>query len=493
MSDEGKRGSFADEFFDDQEPVFRSLPNATVEQAAHPSAHQAVLGEQDIYRDLSGAAFTGGAGVVAGMGGQFDLSAEPVYRSLPAFGEGMAGAPGMPFRNMDAYAATTAVVDPTFAHDPRKAAPSDMSFRTAADVQPVDPVPPCIPRPPFRLAATNCASLSDASSTIAAVGKLLTEHDVEATFKPEKCKFKCTAHVQHERVQFKVNLWRTSALNGDVVVEFQRRQGGALHFNSLYNALRDGMVKQKLCAAPAAPSPGTTAARSTLAPLPLRSGANSAQAPPRPTLSRCFAPLPLPEEEDSDEQRGDEQQEADRAIDNLLATANEAGAAEAAREAAKTIAVLSESTTGIAQFEPQAENVIPRIVKLLMVDDDDIQRCAAAALANVCERLPHLQQNVVDARALRPLVGLASHRLQARQQGSSMGAAWDGSMECVRHCTRALANLCGSHADAIDTAGGVELMSNLVRDKLGSSDRVMAQNAAQFMASLGVARVGMSN
>jgi hypothetical protein len=210
--------------------------------------------------------------------------------------------------------------------------------------------------------------------------------------------------VEHEKVAFNVKLF-TRNMN-QVVVEFQRRMGGALQFKSLYAALRDGMVKHKLCVAPLAPAPGTLSAtvsgqfananNQALAPPSLKgssssasfssssSSSSSSSAPwssatgvgAPPTLRRCFAPPPIPVQADEDLTPQQRKADADakcEAIDNLLAMANEPQGAEVAREAAKTLAVLSESTDGIANFDARPEDVIPRIVALLTVEDDDIQ------------------------------------------------------------------------------------------------------------------------
>ena len=106
-----------------------------------------------------------------------------------------------------------------------------------------------------------------------------------------------------------------------------------------------------------------------------------------------------------------------------------------------------------------------------------------------------MQQQVVDCRALRALVGLVS-QLSPQEgvmfnDGSVKTTAPDGRLECVRHCTRALANLCVSHADAIDKVGGVELMTDLHQNP--SADKACCDHANQFMASLSSRKAGMSN
>ena len=101
-------------------------------------------------------------------------------------------------------------------------------------------------------------------------------------------------------------------------------------------------------------------------------------------------------------------------------------------------------------------------------------------LANICEHMPTLQGQVVEAQAIRPLVSLVQTAATPPTNKVKQNTGMMGKVECVRHCVKALAKLGVVHGDAIEAAGGVEVVQCAAR--ANRSDQVVSTYASEFMS-----------
>lgn len=531
--DEGKARSFADDFYDDSgQAMYRSLPPSTVADAAARlslgASSGSPLDDEPKYRDLAGPDLGGPGGFAA----TFDDSDQPVYRSLPAFAGGAAVSGGPSYRSMTMP--MTRPADAAFeggADMARKAYDADVARNFAAVPKAAPtPTPPPVPQLPFRLESSHVVSrggCGDLEGCLDALTTLFRIHQVEADFKAKsnKCRFKCTAFPGYERVEFKVFLYSrpseesSSSDPSDLVVEFQRRAGGALHFASLYRDLVEGLSKRKICEAPILSLSPTSSSSSSssvpeLAALP---------APPALSKQSSFEPPALPFDLKLDDKvepvaatatvaaaattAGDDEGTYSAAQSLMtmakeLQQAREGGAVngEACKEAASALAVISATKAGAAVFNPSSpssslkdgSSLLSGVVDLLQSPCGDIQRLAAVVLANVCEHCPEAHGDIVGkTNAIRSLVWLAQHAgeptnraaLPRTADGKTLARS-RGGVESVRHCVRALAKLSTGHVRAIEAAGGIEILEQIAASY---RDDKVSLYAAECMVSASAA------
>ena len=176
--------------------------------------------------------------------------------------------------------------------------------------------------------------------------------------------FKCVTYPGFDRVEFNVCLYTR---NADIVVEFQRRRGGSLQYQSVFNRIRDGMVKRKLVSG-------------ALLSVPKENESNGRQ--PRP-----FGPLPVvadwaisvnqPASNNAlGNPKDDTNGAADKAaritgVDTLLSMAANEQCATVAQEASGALAMLSSTADGLESFN--RPEVLSRIVGLLRSNCNDVQ------------------------------------------------------------------------------------------------------------------------
>lgn len=341
------------------------------------------------------------------------------------------------------------------------------------------PTPPPVPRPPFRLEASHvtCGGGSgsqDVGACLAALSTLFKENQVEAYLKhaPHKCRFKCTAFPGYERVEFKVFLYtkpaEVAADGSQLVIEFQRRAGGALNFASLYHNIVEGLGKQKICA-PAPWAPRSQASFESPA-LPFEFTSSTSSASPSSSASDPAA---------SEACYGAAQSliTMARELQHAAAEGGMAANGEASREAAGALAVISSTKSGAAVIAMQggkgaaaAAPLLNGVVELLESPCGEVQRLAAVVIANVCEQCPEAHGAIVaETEAVQSLVWLAKHAGEPTgraplpatgRQGKTLSRS-SGGVESVRHCVRALAKLSASHSAAIEAVGGIEILEQM--------------------------------
>jgi hypothetical protein len=357
------------------------------------------------------------------------------------------------------------------------------------DPVPPVPTPPPVPRPPFRLEASHvtCAGGSgsqDVGACLAALATLFKVHQVEANFKhaPHKCRFKCTAFPGYEHVEFKVFLYtkpaEVAADGSRLVVEFQRRAGGALHFASLYREIVEGLDKQKICA----PEPAALSAprsQASFEPPALPFGFTSSTSSASSSSSSSGGSSSASDPAASKACYGAAQSliTMARELQHAAAEGGMPANGEASREATGALAVISSTRSGAAVIAMQggkdaaaAAPLLNGVVELLESPCGDVQRLAAVVIANVCEQCPEAHGAIVaETEAVKGLVWLAQHAgeptgrapLSATgRQGKTLSRSRGGT-ETVRHCVRALAKLSASHPAAIEAVGRIEELEQL--------------------------------
>ncbi|TMW63622.1 hypothetical protein Poli38472_002563 [Pythium oligandrum] len=82
---------------------------------------------------------------------------------------------------------------------------------------------------------------------------LLSACDIEFSFEPHKCKFKCVKYVQYSQVEFVLRIYVS---NDAMLLEFQRRSGSLLLWDGLYSLLYHKLLYWVDTTAPACPQSG---------------------------------------------------------------------------------------------------------------------------------------------------------------------------------------------------------------------------------------------
>ncbi|GLD97616.1 hypothetical protein PINS_up006306 [Pythium insidiosum] len=282
-------------------------------------------------------------------------------------------------------------------------------------------VAPALPSAPYPVDPYHfyCRDGIDTTALISDIRELFEECDIEHTFRPLKCKFKCVKYVHYSHVEFYVRVYAT----GDrLLLEFQRRTGSLLLWDGLYSVLYHRLKRWVDSTATACP----------------QSGAQKKVAP---------------REEDSISVR----------IWKKLATSHctpTSGVEALKIMISSTFAdVQREGCAGLAVVTEQPENayrvaeagIVTYLVQLAQSDDFDMARSAIGALGNISRALPSFPDRKLAAATveeIKPAVRVAV--LVLTHTTSTLF-----SLELLRECARALGSfgrVCPSEIRVCDGA-----------------------------------------
>lgn len=114
---------------------------------------------------------------------------------------------------------------------------------------------PALPPAPYPVDPYHfyCILSARIEQVAAAIAELLAASDIESSFHPYKCKFRCVKYVHYSHVEFIVRVY---AHSNALLVEFQRRTGSVLLWDGLYHSLYHQLAHLVDFTAPACPQSG---------------------------------------------------------------------------------------------------------------------------------------------------------------------------------------------------------------------------------------------
>ncbi|KAJ0404590.1 hypothetical protein P43SY_005548 [Pythium insidiosum] len=296
---------------------------------------------------------------------------------------------------------------------------------------------PALPRSPYPVDPYHfyCRNGVDTVALINDIRQLFVECDIEHTFRPLKCKFKCVKYVHYSHVEFYVRVYTS----GDrLLLEFQRRTGSLLLWDGLYSVLYHRLMQWVDVTAAACPQSG---AQKKVAP---REEESISVRVWKKLCTSVRTPTSGVE-----------------AMKIMVSSTF----ADVQREGCAGLAVITEEPENA--FRVAEAGIVQYLVQLAESEDFDMARSAIGALGNISRALPAFPDRklaAVTLEQIKPVVRVAV--LLLAHTTSSLF-----SLELLRECARALSSfgrVCPSEIRGCDGAMQLQQHANHQDHQLSS-------------------------
>lgn len=315
-------------------------------------------------------------------------------------------------------------------------------------------VAPALPSAPYPVDPYHfhCFRAQTSSALVMEITQALNQCDVEYSFQPWKCKFKCVKYVHYSLVEFIVRVYTTQ--HGVLLVEFQRRSGSALIWDGLYSVLYHKLAQWVDPQASACPQSGGQ--KKVLVVTADSSASTPSSSQLSPQVWRTFGANP------NRESSGLEAME-------IMVTSKYI---DAQREGCAGLAMLTEDEQG-ARLAVKQELLEP-LVTAAGSEDMEMARCAVSALANIARALVSYPNPAVSmdhlTRAVQIVTGLLEKSSDTTQR----------SLELLRECARSLICFSKLCPKAVQQFNG----GSLLLQHASHRDSVLSKHCLDAMAAL---------